>query len=88
MMFKTWLRQYLNDDTPYGDLARDVVSDKQFPKNYPTTKESGERVDHFIIRNYLESCRACPECMTVFEETWHLYTHQEGKTVYGKDIQR
>ncbi len=83
MMFKTWLRQYLNDDTPYGDFARDVTADKQFPKNYPLRKEGAERVDHNIILYHLKARHACSECVAVFEETWSLYTHQKEKRVYG-----
>ena len=29
--FYSWLSQFKNDDTPVGDLARDVSFDKGFP---------------------------------------------------------
>ena len=41
-----WLSQFKNDDTPVGDLARDVRFDKKFPRHSDSRK---------YLRDYLES---------------------------------
>lgn len=45
MTFKSWLKQskYTKDNSPIGDLARDIVADKEFPK----------AVEKYVIREYL-----------------------------------
>ena len=44
--FYSWLSQFKNDDTPVGDLARDVRFDKKFPRHSDSRK---------YLRDYLES---------------------------------
>lgn len=64
MTFKTWiLKNYLNEDSPIGDLAGDIKTDKNFPdtNNY-------ERV-----LNYLKSRSACRECVAVFKKAYQIY---------------
>ena len=29
--YKAWIKKFLNDDNPIGDLARDIKIDKTFP---------------------------------------------------------
>lgn len=45
MTFKSWLKtsEYRNVTTPIGDLARDILADKQFPLC----------VEKYIMREYL-----------------------------------
>jgi uncharacterized protein YozE (UPF0346 family) len=30
--FRVWVRQFGEDNTPFGDLARDIADDSEFPK--------------------------------------------------------
>lgn len=45
MTFKSWVKQseYMKENTPVGDLARDIVADKEFPNT----------VEKYVIREYL-----------------------------------
>ena len=62
--FYSWLSQFKNDDTPVGDLARDVSFDKGFPHHSVSRKH---------LRDYLESMVACDSAMSIFEEAFTLY---------------
>lgn len=63
--FKTWLlANHIDEDTPTGDLARDVQSDSRFPSE-------GDRQD---VRRYLQEGWGAESVFLVcFEETWRLY---------------
>jgi uncharacterized protein YozE (UPF0346 family) len=64
--FVKWLRQFEGEESPVGDLARDIRRDKEFPK----TK------GHKGIREYLEGRNACEECLNAFEVVWEKYTKE------------
>lgn len=33
MNFNSWIKQFLDEDSQFGDLARDIERDKSFPSN-------------------------------------------------------
>ena len=75
MTFYTYMKRNHRDaDTPAGDLARDMIRDKEhFPINRPCKFDGWHR----LIRRYLEDCGACEDCMDVFETCWEEYVRCE-----------
>ena len=67
MSFAKWLMQFAEENSPLGDLARDVAKDKNFPRSrrYET------------IYSYLEDGDASDACMNVFEEVWEKFDGKE-----------
>lgn len=64
------IRNYLTDDSPKGDLARDMKRDKvAFPKN----DSKKYRVWHDLIYIYLMRCEACDDALAIFEICWKEY---------------
>lgn len=68
MTFYTYLMRYKNEDSPKGDLARDVRSDT----NNKFFKNSNFKARNFM-RSHLESRRACYECLSTFDECYEEY---------------
>jgi hypothetical protein len=62
--FYSWLLQFKNDDTSVGDLAREAISDKGFPRHSVSRKH---------LRDFLESMNACDNVMCIFEEAFTRY---------------
>ena len=76
MNFRNWLRKnYIDENSPEGDFARDVWSDKKFPSN-GLRKFDGW---HRIFEGYLTRAGACSDCMNVFEKCWKEYELCERK---------
>lgn len=77
MTFYTFMmRNHLNDNTPAGNLAKDMKRDKEsFPRNRPC-KFNGW---HSIIWDYLQSRNACREYLEVFDKCWKEYVKCEKK---------
>ena len=71
MTFFEYMKQhYFSKEGRKSDLADDMASDEaEFPARVSTKDRDGHR----IIRDYLESCRACDACLEVFEECWEEY---------------
>lgn len=70
MNFKNWMKKnYLNEDSPKGDLAQDIRTDENFPKNGPGKYDGWGR----LLRNYLENRGACDGCLGAFDECWKEY---------------
>lgn len=69
MTFKKWLRQYLLQQSPIGDLARDNEQDPSFPDSYSYMKN----------RDYLERQHASRLCMESFEDAWRRYKNRQKK---------
>ena len=66
MTYYRWMMtNYLNDDSPEGDLAHDMKHDIGFPKK---AGRSG-------ILTYLIRRNACAECIRTFDESWRDYTN-------------
>jgi uncharacterized protein YozE (UPF0346 family) len=67
MIFKEWIMQFEKDDSPIGDLAKDIKRDKQFPSNK----------DYKSILDYLESNRACYGEIEAFEHAFEIYKEDQ-----------
>lgn len=65
MTFTTWLKRFEKDDTPYGDLARDIRDDTSLDGNRFNTRTA--------IRRHLENVGACREAIRTFEHAWVDY---------------
>ena len=68
MNFKQWLAQFKTNDTPLGDLARDVQDDRNFPL----------QGDEISFTMYLQEKKASKECMEVFGEAFERYFSESG----------
>lgn len=74
MCFKNWMKKnYLENGTWRGRLARDIRSDEKFPIN-GVKKYEGWRV---LIRKYLVDNNACDECLEAFDFCWEEYEQCE-----------
>ena len=69
MTFNRWLKQFNNEDSPIGDLARDNNQDPTFPNSYSYKK----------IRVHLESQNASELCMESFQNAWTRYKNRNKK---------
>lgn len=69
MNFKKWLKQFVNEESPIGDLARDNEQDPTFPDSYSYKK----------ISAHLEGQNASRLCMESFENAWQLYKNKYKK---------
>lgn len=58
------IRNHINDDSPEGDLARDIKRDETFPKTAGS---------HQFIWYYLLTHGACRECLKTFDACWKRY---------------
>ena len=64
------VQKYIREMSPFGDLARDMQSDKyNFPDNGTTNLTSSRRK----IGNYLISRNACYDCIESFVTAWYEY---------------
>jgi len=61
--FRVWIRQFGEDGTSFGDLARDITDDSEFPK----------KNDHDVILEYLRIKNACLACERTFQKAWSDY---------------
>jgi uncharacterized protein YozE (UPF0346 family) len=67
MSFYSWIiLRHWNEDTPMGDLARDVYADKSFPKR-------GKYKD---ILTHLKECNACDGAIECFKKAWAEYVKE------------
>ena len=75
MTFYTYMtRTHKDQMTNEGDLARDMISDKErFPRNRGRDFETWHR----IILDHLLSYSACEECIEAFENCWKEYVECE-----------
>ncbi|MFD0942911.1 sterile alpha motif-like domain-containing protein [Savagea faecisuis] len=65
MFVQFMMENYLKDQSPIGDLARDIKCDATFPENADTEE---------AIQNYLEAEGACWQCIDAFLQAWEAYT--------------
>lgn len=71
MTFYTYMvRNYKNEDSPKGDLAKDIYGDKE---SFPRNGQGKWKARGNWIRDYLESCGACDACMEIYDECWEEY---------------
>ena len=65
--FRVWIRKYRKEETPRGDLARDMYADWRFP-----TKN-----DYQTIQHYLDIERhATYNVLKVFNLAWRDYIEE------------
>lgn len=67
MTFVKWLLSHKGDNSPLGDLARDVSSDA----NFPNTQALGEMLE------YLEDNGACDGAIKALKTAWMTYTAEQ-----------
>ncbi|MGW7423655.1 YozE family protein [Streptomyces sp. NPDC054813] len=61
--FTAWLKTQTDRDSGFGDLARDVANDHDWPSR---KGRAGQRA-------YLEECGAIPAAIEMFEDAWARY---------------
>ena len=66
MDFKEYSEKFLNEESPLGDLARDMKSDGGFPETNEIKK----------IRGYLLCMGACYEALRAAEEMFEEYSEE------------
>lgn len=64
--FFKWAKEFEKEASPYGDFARDMVRDMNFPRI----------ADYRVICRYLYRIGACSKAIDVFEEMWRLYERE------------
>ena len=64
MNFIEWLREFKNVDRPIGDLAKDVLSDSNFPKS----NNYNELHDYLLYKARVEHA-----VLEVFKAVWKAY---------------
>lgn len=62
--FYQYAKQYIEEDSAFGDLARDMRDDKSFPK---------ESCYYDVILAHLECHNACDECIETFNQAYEAY---------------
>lgn len=67
--FRDWLRTRKGEDSPVGDLARDVFADGSWPRG-PGSLRRYER--------HLESLGAAPEAVDALRDAWRQYETETG----------
>ncbi|EON73955.1 YozE family protein [Lysinibacillus sphaericus] len=77
MTFKKWILQYINEDSPIGDLARDNNEDPKFPDSNSYDE----------LYSYLLSQNASYLCLQSFEKSWQFFKSQHS-IVEGKQHMR
>ncbi|EGO8141391.1 hypothetical protein E5K23_002278 [Enterococcus faecalis] len=73
LTFKKWLKTFESVDHPIGDLARDVLSDKDFPNKINSVKD---------ITEYLSSKRASTAAISTAENAYLYYSLDENLVTY------
>jgi uncharacterized protein YozE (UPF0346 family) len=63
--FRDWLKRYEEDDSPLGDLARDVAADKAFPRSN----------DLVLIMDHLRVTGCSPTVLKRFHEAWSRWSY-------------
>lgn len=63
MRFIEWIARLKDNLSPTGDLARDILADKTFPKSN----------DKAVIKDYLQNNGACDGAMSAFNSAWKSY---------------
>lgn len=63
MTFKKWLKQFIYEDSPIGDLARDNELDPAFPNSN----------SYYRLYDYLRRQNASCLCLQSFNKAWKLY---------------
>jgi len=64
--FKTWIKKFNKEDSPIGDLARDIKNDNKFPigKNF------------IKMHSYLQSINASNNAIDVYKKAFRLFEQE------------
>lgn len=73
--FRAWLRRHRDADTPIGDLARDSLADRDWPRGPGSLRR---------YLAYLVAVGACNGAVVALEEAWGLYRAE----VHGEAARR
>lgn len=65
------LRNYVEEDSYLGDLARDIRDDPGFPRRASS---------YATILKYLLNRHACPEAITAFDDAYSLFEKTNKKS--------
>ncbi|UKY48506.1 YozE family protein [Streptomyces inhibens] len=63
--FRAWLLRHVDEQSPIGDLARDVRDDDEWPDGEPKSFE--------LYNEYLDSMSACDGALDALEDAWSRY---------------
>ena len=63
MTFKQWVLQFVNEDSPRGDLAVDIQNDKTFPNSSSYNE----------MYDYLYHMNVSDPCLHSFDMAWNDY---------------
>ncbi|MBB1063613.1 YozE family protein [Limosilactobacillus fastidiosus] len=55
MNFNSWIKQFLDEDSQYGDLARDIERDKSFPINVTTWNQIENHFPNDVVTDVAKS---------------------------------
>lgn len=69
--FSQWLAKHCDHETAVGDLARDVLDDRQWP---------GAVESRHSLLCYLRKRGACHEAIETAKQAWRNYTRTTGAT--------
>jgi uncharacterized protein YozE (UPF0346 family) len=70
--FRQWLHRHRNDESPIGDLARDVARDACWPRQRPGDRdEEGESIA--LYRAHLDEHGAIAGARDALENAWRDY---------------
>lgn len=76
MTFFHWLKDKIDDDTPIGDLARDVHEE-------PCSEEAGLPDDYMEWKYFLNKKKACWDAIKTLREAFSEY---KGAIVFDPDF--
>src|SRR2546429_334488 len=68
MSFNQWLKDHIEEDTPVGDLARDVKLDKNWPK-----QDSSKRA----FTKHMKEINASDGTIEAFNTAWKRYMNHQ-----------
>ena len=66
MNFNSWIKQFLNEDSPYGDLARDIQRDQDFPKNVTSWSQIENHFPNAYVTDVAQSAFEDYETSAIF----------------------
>lgn len=64
MTYKDYILQFISEDTPAGDIARDIAQDPHFPAT-----SNHDELDYYLTVDQT----SCDSFMQVFERTFNEY---------------
>jgi uncharacterized protein YozE (UPF0346 family) len=65
--FYDWISRYKEEDTPRGDLARDIIADVDFPR---ISKNKEQIIEYFEIE-----CDCSFVVINTFKKAWTAFLH-------------